>query len=175
MAAEVVAFLRGHPEHRLVVLAGSQHTRKDSGIPPRVARQLPVSQRTVVNIGDDVAPPDLADQTDYFFFNPPIHLAETPKIGVVLETITSDSGSALQISELSPHGKAAAGGLLAGDIIVSIDGTAVAEMADLQIALLDRRAGDTIRLAVLRPAGEEQQEKLLMVELSHPPPGRPHP
>ncbi len=175
MAAEVVAFLRDHPEHRLVVLAGSQHTRKDSGIPPRVARQLPVSQRTVLNIGDDVTPSGLADQTDFFFFNPPVHLAETPKIGVVLETITSDSGSALQISELSPHGKAAVAGLLPGDIIVTIDGVAVAEMADLQIALLDRRAGDTIQLAVLRPVGDEQHEKNLTVELSHPPPGRPHP
>ncbi len=174
MAATIVDYLRRHPQHRLVVLAGTEHTRKDSAIPPRVARRMAIPQASVVNIAAGTAPADLAGQADFFFFAEPAELGEPAKIGVVLDPQSGKDGQALlTINELSPHGKAAAAGLLAGDRIVSIEGRPVADFADLQIALLDRRVGDTVTLTVLRGAGGEEQRLTLRVELSRLPPSRP--
>ena len=50
MAENITTFLTDHPDYQMVVLAGSQHTRKDSGIPPRVARRISVQQASVINI-----------------------------------------------------------------------------------------------------------------------------
>ncbi len=72
----------------MVVLAGSQHTRKDSGIPPRVARRMPVQQASVLNIYNDSAPANLEQVADYFFLAAPAELPESPKIGIILATET---------------------------------------------------------------------------------------
>ncbi len=55
MAESIHDYLLEHPTAEMVVLAGSQHTRKDSGIPPRVARRKSLSQasyREPCNIDD---------------------------------------------------------------------------------------------------------------------------
>jgi len=45
-----------------------------------------------------------------------------------------------------------AGGLVAGDVILSVDGRLVGGATDLAAALAERSAGDAVRLAVARPA-----------------------
>ncbi|GAB6192231.1 ChaN family lipoprotein [Desulfocastanea catecholica] len=175
MAENIVAFLTSHPEYQMVVLAGSQHTRKDSGIPPRVLRRLPVEQASVLNIINESAPTDLAAVADYYFLAAPAELAEAPKIGIVLDTEKADGRSFLKISRLSPHGKAAAAGLLAGDVLQQVNGYPVSDMADLRIAMLDAKAGETVDIKVVRSKGDEGVELLYKVELTLPPAPLPQP
>ena len=144
MAQNITTFLLSHPDYQMVVLAGTQHTRKDSGIPPRVARRMPVQQTSVINISEENVPDNLAEIADYYFLAAPAELPESPKIGIVVDEQTENKQSLLRISQLSPHGKAAAAGLLVGDIVTEVNGFAVSDMADLRIAMLVTRADQTI-------------------------------
>lgn len=175
MAENISDFLIKQPEYRMVVLAGSQHTRKDSGIPPRVARRIQVEQASVLNIYNDNPPVSLDQVADYFFLSAPAELPPSARIGVVLSTETEDGRSFQKITELSPHGKATAAGLLAGDIIKEINGLPVSDMADLRIAMLDAGAGETVEIKVIRKKGGAEQENLIKVELTTAPSSPAHP
>ncbi len=169
MAENIANFLTSRPKYRMVVLAGSQHTRKDSGIPPRVARRLPVEQASVLNIYNDSTPDNLDQVADYFFLAAPADLSESPKMGIVLNTESENGHSYLKIDQISPHGKAAEAGLLEGDIILEINGYAVSDMADLRIAMFGTKAGETIDVKIKRIEGNKVKEHLLKVELTIPP------
>ncbi|TKB26686.1 PDZ domain-containing protein [Desulfopila sp. IMCC35006] len=175
MAKNITTFLTSHPDYRMVVLAGTQHTRKDSGIPPRVARRIPVQQVSVVNISDENAPGNLAQLADYYFLAAPAELPAAPKIGIVVDEQTKNKQSFLKISQLSPHGKAAAAGLLKGDIVTEVNGFAVSDMADLRIAMLGTREGQTIDVRIKRLEGNQERELHLPVVLTIPPIGQAHP
>lgn len=175
MAENIASFLTKHPDYLMVVLAGSQHTRKDSGIPPRMLRRLPVAQASVLNIINENAPADLAEVADYYFLAAPAELAEAPKIGIVLDTEQEDGRNFLKISRISPHGKAAPAGLLAGDVLQQVNGYPVSDMADLRIAMLDAKAGETVAIKVVRTKDGEGVELLCKVELTSPPVPMPQP
>jgi uncharacterized iron-regulated protein len=175
MAENIATFLVNHPEYRMVVLAGSQHTRKDSAIPPRVARRVQVEQASVLNIYNENPPTNLNQVADYFFLAAPAELPPSAKIGVVLSTETENGRSFQKITELSPHGKAAAAGLLAGDIVKEINSFPVSDMADLRIAMLDTKEGETVEIKVIRKKGGADQEHLFKVELTTPPSAPGHP
>ncbi|MFT5698406.1 MAG: aminopeptidase N [Desulforhopalus sp.] len=175
MAANIVSFLKNNPDTRLVVIAGNQHTRKDSGIPPRVAARIPVEQASLINIYEDSLPPNLSVTTDYFFLADQSRLPETPKIGVVLRPATVDDKlQGLVIDQLSPHGKAGEAGLVAGDIIIRLGATQITDMADLRIAMLDSREGDIIEVEVLR-GKDTKKNHIINVELTIPQMPKGHP
>ncbi len=174
MAKNIATFLIKHQDYQIVVLAGSQHTRKDSGIPPRVARRLPVKQASILNIYDDNAPADLAQVADFFFLASPAELPESPKIGIVLTTEKEDNRTFQKISQFSPHSKAEASGLLIGDILKEVNGYAISDMADLRVALFDTKAGETIDIKVVRKKEGVKQELPVKVELTVPPAIQPH-
>ncbi len=175
MAENITTFLTSHPGYQMIVLAGTQHTRKDSGIPPRVARRIAVPQASVINITDENAPANLAEVADYYFFSAARELPESPKIGIVLEEQTENKRSFLKISELSPHGKAATAGLLEADIVTEINGFTVVDMADLHIAMQSTKVGQTINVRVKRLDKGQDREIVIPVELTVPPVSRPHP
>ncbi len=175
MAENIATFLTSHPDYQMVVLAGTQHTRKDSGIPPRVARRITVPQASVINITDENAPANLAEVADYYFFSTSSELPESPKIGITLEEMTKNKQRFLKITGLSPHGKAAAAGLLQDDIITEINGFAVADMADLHIAMQNTRVGQTINVRIKREEQGRDLEIIVPVELTILPTSRPHP
>ncbi len=175
MAENITTFLTSHPDYQMVVLAGTQHTRKDSGIPPRVARRISVKQASVINISEDNAPNNLARVADYYFFAAPAELSEAPKIGIVIDEKVENKQSFLKISQLSPHGKAAAAGLLEGDIVTKVNGFSVSDMADLRIAMLGASVGQTIDVSIMRSEDGQDRRLLLHVVLTVPPTGQPHP
>jgi membrane-associated protease RseP (regulator of RpoE activity) len=179
MAENISAFLAKYPDYKMVVLAGSQHTRKDSGIPPRVARRRPVQQASVLNIYSDSAPANLVQVADYYFLAAPAQLPESPKIGIVLVTQTEENPENNQtfqkISQLSPHGKAAVAGLQVGDILTEVNNYPVSDMADLRIAMLGTKAGETIDIKVIRNKDSEDRERIFKVELTIPPSSPPLP
>jgi len=175
MAENIVTFLTERPDYQLVVLAGSEHTRKDSGIPPRVARRLPIEQASVLNIYNGSTPASLEQVADYYFLAAPVELPEAPQIGVVLDTETKNEHTFLKISQLSPHGKAAAVGLLEGDILREVNGYSISDMADVRIAMLGTNIGETVDVKVVRTKSGENREHLFKVELTVPPAQQPHP
>lgn len=177
MAETTAAYLLAHPTTRMVVLAGSQHTRKDSGIPPRVARRLAVSQATVVNLHSASRQDDIRQTADYFFLTDPVDLEPLGKMGLVLTDGKVDGKSGLTINDISPHSKAGQRGIIEkGDILLAINGATVNTMEDVRLALMDHRPGDRVTLRVQRQTGKsEPMEKEVELELSHPEAGKPHP
>lgn len=170
MAANITDFLRQHPDYKVVVIAGNQHTRKDSGIPPRVATRLPIKQASLLNISGD-APDNIREIADYFFLAQPIELPESPKIGIVLSSEKNKNcpsgDTCLVIEEISPHGMAGKAGLKKGDVLLKIDNAMISDMTDLRIALMDRMEGDVVKIAVAR--GKNRVEHLIFdVELTVP-------
>lgn len=166
MAANIADFLRKNPGKKMIVLAGSQHTRKDLGIPPRMARRLTVKQASVAGISTSYAMEDARKRFDFLFFVKERPLPERAIIGVILDDSDPDG---LKLIDFSPHGKAKEAGLQKGDILVSIDGIAITEMADIKLALMDFSPGDQIELGLRRGTGDKTQEILLPVLLSAPP------
>jgi aminopeptidase N len=141
-----------------------------------VERRMAVQQASVINIYSDSAPANLDQVADYFFLATPTELPESPKIGILLDTQVEKGQSLLKISQLSPHGKAAAAGLQEGDILKEVNGYPVSDMADLRIAMLGAKSGETIDIKVVRTKREKDQELVCKVELTLPPAAlSPHP
>lgn len=175
MAQNIATFLRTRPQHRMIVLAGTQHTRKDSGIPPRLARRLPVRQASVLNLDGGGSQADLDRIADYFFLAEDQNLTESPKIGIILDPGKKDGIPFLKISAISPHGKAGVAGLAVGDTLKSINGLAVHDMADLHLALLDTKNGENIGIKIIRMINDGAREMDFQVELTTPPTGQSQP
>ncbi len=161
MAENIASYLQQHPGRRMVVLAGSQHSRKDSGIPPRLLRRLPLKQATVMNISEASSPETLAEIADYFFVSPQISLPEAAMMGIVLESQKKGDTSSLRVNGFSPDSKADEAGLLRDDVLLKIDGIPVQDMDDVRIALLDARPGQKIEVGIERAEKEEKQQKRL--------------
>lgn len=168
MAENIMKILTENPEKTVVVIAGSQHTRKDSGIPPRLARRMNVAQGSVLNLYADNSPIDPSIQADYFFLTEPIFLEPKGKIGIILDPKNDENGKEyLRISGLSHAGKAKEAGLKEDDIIVTINDQAAKNMEDIGILMMDSRAGDSLKMTILRKDETgELQEIEVSVELS---------
>ncbi len=174
MAHNIHTYLQAHPKTNMVVLAGSQHTRKDSGIPPRVARRMEVEQASVLNISTGLTD-DLANQADYYFLAGSGELEETAKIGIVLNQIKKESTDYLQIIQISPHGHAEKAGIQKNDILLAINGLPINTMEDVRIAMIDATEGQKVTIKVGRTVDSEEQELELPVTLYRPRAQKPHP
>ncbi len=169
MANNIAKILQEYPRKTVVVIAGSQHTRKDSGIPPRLARRLDVTQSSVLNLFTDNSPTDPGIQADYFFLAAPIILEHKGKIGIILDPKKDEKGKEyLKIGGISHAGKAKEAGLKEDDIIVTINGEPAKNMEDIGILMMDSMAGDTLKMIIQRPdeTGEVQEQEIT-VELSN--------
>ncbi len=176
MAERAAGFLTDHPATRLVVLAGNQHTRKDSGIPPRVAGRIKVRQASVVNLSDENGMAAINQTTDFFFLEDPVELEPVGKMGLVLTEVKKGGKEGMKIDQISPLGKAAQAGVKKGDILIAINNSPINSMEDVLLALLDARAGDHVTLRILRQNKRQQpEEKEVEVELSNLEAARHHP
>jgi uncharacterized iron-regulated protein len=176
MAEKAANFLTTHPTTRLVVLAGSQHTRKDSGIPPRVASRIKVTQASVLNLSAENNLANLAQTTDFFFLADPVDLEPLGKMGLVLSEKKEGEKGGMKISDISPQGKAAQAEVQKNDVLVAINNTAINSMADVQLALMDKLAGEKVKLHILRQDTKQLTEtKEVYLELSNLEAAKPHP
>lgn len=173
MAENIAGYLQRHPGRRMVVIAGSQHARKDIGIPPRLARRIEVSQATVASLPADGADPDLAATADLVFVTSPLNLPAQGMMGVVLEARQQDGRPSLRVTAFTPRSLADDAGLREDDILVAIGSTPVSDLEDVRIALLDARPGDTVAIDCkrLQQDGTLQRQRLdieLVAPESHP-------
>ncbi len=176
MAESIVNYLRRYPDRRMVVLAGTGHVYRDSAIPPRVARRLPVSQRVVAAENGMETGLEQGRQLDYLVFAPSVSLPPAPKIGVVLNEekvrFNGSETARMRIVRISPHGKAGEAGLKEQDVILSIGETEIHSIDDIKIELMERQSGDRIRMKILRQHSLLPDEVLeVTVQLSAMQPG----
>ncbi|MBU1231564.1 MAG: ChaN family lipoprotein [Proteobacteria bacterium] len=176
MAENIVRILKDNPGKTVVVIAGTQHTRKDSGIPPRVSRRLPVEQTSVLNLYGDNPPAQPERYADFFFLAEPRYLKSKGKIGITLETEDNNGAPRLRITAISPTGKAGEGGIEKNDILLTIDGQPVSNMEDIGILMMDSKAGDELHITILREKeGRDPEKKELSIKLSDLSRMMPHP
>lgn len=175
MAENMVNYLRANPGTTMVVLAGSEHTRKDSGIPPRAARRMALNQAVVANLAERPEADALRDIADYLFFSQSLELADAPKMGVLLETRAVGGSSHLQISGFSPESRAESAGLRQGDIVRAIGSIPVTDMADVRIAMIDAETAETIDVEIERIVEDHPLTLHYTVPLVHLAPQEPPP
>jgi uncharacterized iron-regulated protein len=143
MAERVTDYLQANPQRRMVVLAGSGHLMFGSGIPQRVNRRLPVSSAIVLP-GDRLElAPGIAD---FITYPGEERLPPAGVMGIYL----GQREQGVLVDGLSPGGAAERVGLKKGDLIQSLDGREIHQVADIRVALLDKSPGDQVKLKVLR-------------------------
>lgn len=141
MAQRTADYLKTHGG-RMVVLAGGGHVVR-SGIPQRFSRRHGAQTAVVLQADADASP---LVEGDYVLISAPIDLPPAGMLGVMLE---STAGS-VSVTGLAEDSAAQAAGIRAGDSITGIDGRSVREFADVKLALLDKRPGDTVLVEVDR-------------------------
>ncbi|MFN2354217.1 MAG: ChaN family lipoprotein [Desulfopila sp.] len=168
MAQNIAHYLRRNPERQMIVLAGTQHTRKDSGIPPRVKRQLDLPQSVLMTRQSTVVPsPDLAD---FFFSMEARPLPSAGKIGISLEEREKKGNTSVTIVELNQDSNAGEAGFLPEDTLISIDGYAIRSLEDVNIAMVGASPGESIPVTIQRSSEEAAMRHTLTVTLYAPPP-----
>src|SRR5439155_15289779 len=96
------------------------------------------------------------------------------EIGILLQTITPTLAGGLQlpqdwgamISDVQPGSPAAAAGLQIADVVVAVDGEAIASVPRLAFHLFTRSAGDVVRFKVKRADGEFTTD-VTVIERAH--------
>lgn len=143
MAETAAKHLRTHPGRHMVILAGSGHLLYGSGIPRRLLRRVPLASAIVINAGADVTDPQMAD---FLLFPAPTTLPPAGLLGVFLQ----QRDDSVVIDDVTADGAAKRAGLQKGDLLLALDGTEMSSVADVKIALLDKRAGEEVRVRVKR-------------------------
>lgn len=160
MAESAANYLQDHPEAHLIVLAGNGHLAYGVGIPERFSRRLNNISKAVVLNGWEGAPePELAD---YLLFSKEKELPKAGFLGVILK----QSDGKLEISEFSEKSAAKAAGIKEDDEILSLNGRAVSDIADVKEIMWDKKPGEVMLVRISRDTLlGENEEKEFKVEL----------
>ena len=155
MAESVTRYLTGPAgrDKQLLVVAGDNHVSYGFGIPRRVFRRLPVSCTLIGSREIDIPPGKrdrLMDVTmPEFPMRPSDFLAyvlyeDLPKTGVTLGVMIEPAPGArgLLVKEVLPGSNAQRAGLKPGDLLIALDGEALAEHFDLVYAVQQKHPGD---------------------------------
>lgn len=142
MAESAAAYLNANPGRRMVILCGAGHVEFGSGIPQRLERRVKLTEAIVLSSGQDLEP----HIADYFLLSKQQDLPPAGVLGVNLEK----KGGEYRIASLAPGGAGEKDGLRKGDILVAIDGQAIQSIADVHLALWDKKPGDRVHVKVRR-------------------------
>jgi uncharacterized iron-regulated protein len=143
MAERAAAFLKEHPNHHLVVIAGNQHLAWGSAIPQRLQRRTEVTAAVILNSWDGRVGPGLAD---FLLLPEERPLPSAGKLGALLD----DDKDQVTIATCFEDSACKEIGMKAGDRITAIDSNPINDTADLRLALWDKQRGDTINIDTVR-------------------------
>jgi uncharacterized iron-regulated protein len=144
MAERAARYLQENPRRTLAVLAGSGHIAYRSGIPNRVARRTGLKTAVLLPVESGSLEPGIAD---FLISSTAEPLPPAGRLGARIET----AGEQLKVAGFEPGSGAEEAGMRVDDRVVAIDGQALARFADLRVALLDKRPGDTAQVEIRRP------------------------
>ena len=149
MAHNVTRFLDANPAWRMVVFAGAGHVSNDAGIPSDVQASKP-QMRLATVLSMDAR--DMEKNTvDYAVLTSPLSLPPTGKLGVWLET----KGKRVIIGDMARNSAVRKVGVRKGDRILTIDGIAIRNAADLSLELSGTKPGQVVKLVIEREAKEK--------------------
>ena len=144
MAAELDQYLNAHPRRRVVVLAGVGHALR-SGIPGRLSKRNPARSAIVLQ---GARRGSLPDEGDFLLDSEPLDLPALGRLGVMLK----NEPGGVTVTGFGEDSAARSTGMREGDRILSLDGENVRGFADVKLALLHRRPGETVSVTVERAA-----------------------
>ena len=155
MAESVARYLasRAGADKHLLVIAGGNHVSGGFGIPRRAFRRLPASYVLIggreIEIPADKKSRMMDVQVPEFPMVPYDFLTylayeDLPKTGVRLGVVMepAPSGRGLSVKVVVPGSNAERAGLKAGDLLLAVDGTPLAEGLDLIYAVKQKHPGD---------------------------------
>lgn len=160
MAESAAAYLNTDAGRRLVILAGAGHVAFGSGIPTRLGRRTNATYAIVLSRGEEVEP----RMADYLLLSRKQELPPAGILGVDLE----ERGGECRIGSLSPGGAGEKAGLRKGDVFVAFDAQPVETIADVRLALWDKKPGDRVPAKVRRKRLFVVTERNFEVELAAP-------
>jgi uncharacterized iron-regulated protein len=141
MAESIDRFLKENPDYQMTVLAGSGHLAYGSGIPKRAARRNGFDYAILLNDGE------LEKSVAHFIVNPgSVPFEGTPRLMV---SLVEEKGQVV-IQSFSHGSVSEKAGMRKGDVILSLDGTAVQTVEDIRIELLFRKKAERVIVRVLR-------------------------
>jgi uncharacterized iron-regulated protein len=140
MAESAAAYLNANRDHRMVILAGSGHLVFGTGIPKRLERRTNATFAIVLNGGEEIEP----QMADFLLLTKKQELPPAGVLGVSLE----EKDGECRIRSVSPGGAGEKAGLKSGDALVAIDDQPVKRIADMRLALWDKKPGDRVRVSV---------------------------
>ncbi len=153
MAERSVAYLKENPERRLLVMAGSGHVMNDWGIPGRIERRMDVDPVTVLSTDDHLTLSK--DIADYVVMSTEHMLEPTGLIGARILATEEQ----ITIEGFSSNSAIKDVGIEKGSIIVGVDDTDVKTYAGFKLAMMNRLAGDTIKLHYLEDEDASLDER----------------
>jgi S1-C subfamily serine protease len=103
---------------------------------------MKVTYAIVLNSGENLEP----HIADYLLLSKEQDLPTAGVLGVNLE----DKGGECHTASLAPGGAAEKAGVRKGDVVEAIDGQAIKSIADVHLALWDKKPGDRVRVKVRR-------------------------
>jgi len=160
MAESAAQYLEENPETRMLILAGSGHIAYGSGIPNRIKRRIDVEQFSIL-VSEDFLPVS-QNIADYLVLSAEQSLQPAGLIGAFLET----EGKLLVIKGFSHNSAVKDAGLLEGTVIISVDNEVVESFSDFKLAIMDKKAGDSVELHYLENTeGGSKERKSVNFEL----------
>jgi uncharacterized iron-regulated protein len=145
MAGRAAAYLQEYPRKSLVVLAGTGHLEYGQGIPQRLLARVPTTAATLINGRDRPLSQGLAD---FLLYPPEVALPRAGLLGVMIDEERGGVGVAVKAFAEVSGAKTA--GIQESDRIVRVADVAVKTYSDLRIALIDKDAGTTVPVDVVR-------------------------
>lgn len=142
MAESIVRFQRENPGYMMVIIAGSGHVGKNSGIPLRYERLT--GKKPFVITQDDALD---GSRSDVVFATEPVYSEGTPKLGITLK-IEGENPVVESVDKGSP---AAEAGIKAKDAILACGGRPIGnKIGPLRYALFEAGYGSEITCSVKR-------------------------
>lgn len=142
MAESAATYLNANKSRRLVILAGAGHVVFGAGIPKRLARRTNATYAIVLSSGEEIEP----KIADYLLLSKE---QELPPAGA-LDVNLAESEGQCRIAAVRSGGAGEKAGLRKGDVLVAIGGQKIKTIADVHLALWDKKPGDRVRVDVGR-------------------------
>jgi C-terminal processing protease CtpA/Prc len=161
MAATVTDYMREHPDHHMVIIAGGRHVNYGFGIPRRVHRRLPLPYALVGGHNLEVSDEKLDQLMDVQISNFPMRAVDYlvyqeyevfkskgVRLGVMLDD--SDDHVGVLVTDRVSGSAAAEAGINKGDRLLRFDGVPLEDSFDLIYAVKSKRPGDSATIELKR-------------------------
>jgi aminopeptidase N len=153
MAYNMARFLSQNPSYTMVVIAGVGHIAYGSGIPQRAYKLSELSSALIINAsGTDIE----KESADFVIYSSPLEAPQSPKLMVMIK----EENGIVEIVDFPENSVSETAGLKKGDIIRTLDGTAISDTNDIRVFLFFKKKGDTVTVKVKRKIFLIEEEEL---------------